>query len=486
MRPFATSLPFLRTQTVSRKLTPVVATPPVVISPPTDDPNLFSWHSSDSNLANDGINVASGSNAWVDRSGHAHNFGADPGFTPAYTASGPNGKPAIVWTDGSDKYFAYIATKPQPFTLFALVKTVTWNGNRYFWDGSASGASAALIQNSSTPLAQAYAGLFGPLITMPLGRWIIVTIIYDGASSIVQIDNNIEIAASLGTNVAGGVWLGNYSGATGPNSPGFQLAALIVTNNHADATARTLHKTWLADYGGVTLSPVAGSPPATGLIGWWKADAIAAANGASLAQWDDSSGSANHLTQVVGGSQPTYATNQVNGLPAVRFTTQYFNVPSMLGGLTQAEVFVVVRIDLDPPVDGFQTGLWNWGGTGERSHFPYVDGVVYDDFMTGSRFTTGNPNLSLAAWRCYNTSAANGGSWTSRLDGTQLFTTALGIGTFTNAGTSYVGLSLAGGGSNYYLAGWIAEILFYNATLSSGDRSTVNAYLSAKYALTIA
>lgn len=234
--------------------TPAPEPEPEPAAPPSDDPNLFSWHSSDSNLANDGVNVASGANAWIDRSGNTHTFGADPGFAPGYTASGPNGKPAIVWTDGSDKYFGYIATRNQPTTVYALVKAVTWADNRYFWDGANSGASAALIQTNTTPNVWAFAGAFSSQsINLTLGAWHVVMVIYDGANSVLQVDSTTAITGNFGASVPGGMWLGNYSGSTGNNSAGFQLAAVIVTSDHSSAEMQTLHKAWLAEYGGVTL-----------------------------------------------------------------------------------------------------------------------------------------------------------------------------------------------------------------------------------------
>lgn len=227
------------------------------------------------------------------------------------------------------------------------------------------------------------------------------------------------------------------------------------------------------------------TPPMTNLIGWWKADIIAGSNGSSISQWNDSSGLGNNLTQGTGANQPTLATNVINSLPAVRFDSQWFNVPSMLSGLTAAEVFGIIKTDLDPPVDGNLTGLWNWGGTGERTHYTWVDGVIYDNFMSNPRKTTVNPTPSLATWRCYNVSSSQGSNnWTSRLDGTVIFgPTSDG---FVNSGASFVGVSFAGGGSNYFLKGWIAEILFYSAVLSSGTRSQVSTYFNTKYGLSIA
>ncbi len=226
------------------------------------------------------------------------------------------------------------------------------------------------------------------------------------------------------------------------------------------------------------------TPPMTNLLGWWKADALAGSNGASLASWPDSSGNGNDLTQSTPSLQPTLATNKINGLNAVRFTNQLFAVPNFYGSVTQAEIFGILMIDSDPPVSGGETGLWTWGGgTAERTHYPWTDGTIYDNFFAGSRFTTVNPSPSLAAWRCYNVSAGTN-TWTSRLDGTQLFTSA--SNTFTVAGNHWVGASESVDTTFYQFSGWMAEILFYSSILSPGTRSQVSTYFNSKYGLSIA
>ena len=64
----------------------------------------------------------------------------------------------------------------------------------------------------------------------------------------------------------------------------------------------------------------AASMPTNGLNVWLKADAIAGlTNGDFVSSWDDSSGNGNHATNSTAIKQPTYRTNVVNDLPAVRF-----------------------------------------------------------------------------------------------------------------------------------------------------------------------
>lgn len=235
----------------------------------------------------------------------------------------------------------------------------------------------------------------------------------------------------------------------------------------------------------VQISPVIPFTPlmVSGLSGWWKADSIVSTSGSSLATWSDSSGNNNILSSSAGVT-PFYDTNQINGLPAVRFNAaQYFNVTgSTLVGFREGEIFGIVKIDVDPPVNANYSGLWNFGGTGERTHYPYTDGVIYDNFGNNLRNTTVNPAPALTTWRLYNV-ASSASLWSSSLDGTPLYSTSTNTVDFS--GTSYVGLSRAGGGTDYFLSGWFSEILLFSRVLTTSERSQLKIYLANKYNLTI-
>lgn len=217
----------------------------------------------------------------------------------------------------------------------------------------------------------------------------------------------------------------------------------------------------------------------TGLWTWLAADAITgSSNGATLNQWNDQSGNDRHA--VLGAGTPTYQTNVVNGLPVVRFngTDSYYTLPSM-AALTAGTAFVVIKRNLDPPIDGNKTGLWTMGTDTQPTAWPWTDGIIYEEFGTTARKTTVNPTPSLASWRLYMVrSAAN--DWSSYLDGTSLFST----------GTNTVGFPsaprLGAHTATFLFDGDIAEFLLYSTAVSAADRDSIEAYLAAKYGLTVA
>jgi hypothetical protein len=142
----------------------------------------------------------------------------------------------------------------QPWTSFMLAKPITWTGNRYFMDGTvAPFALGAVLQNGSTPQISIYAGNFLPNTGgLTLGAWHVITGIFNGAASVLQVDNGTDTTGNVGTGVPKRIRYGNYGGG-GANGAEFYLAAAIVVSGAVSATMRANHKQWLADYAGIVL-----------------------------------------------------------------------------------------------------------------------------------------------------------------------------------------------------------------------------------------
>lgn len=241
----------------------------------------------------------------------------------------------------------------------------------------------------------------------------------------------------------------------------------------------------------VTLVFIAGvkaqtcAPPKDSLFVWLKADAFCLANNATIGTWDDSSGRGNSLA--AGGAPPVFKTNIVNSLPAIYFDGSHYTGTWLAGNgalnsLTEGELFIVVKIDTDPPATTGVTGLWDFTShsgancTNANTHYPYTDSLIYDGAFSTVRKNVGNPSPALTSWRVYNVqSKAN--SWIATLDTVQLFSTG------TNAFATNGGERLGTGCSSYNLQGYIAEFLLYNHVVSGADRTSIWAYLGQKYGL---
>lgn len=213
-------------------------------------------------------------------------------------------------------------------------------------------------------------------------------------------------------------------------------------------------------------------PTSVNAWGWYKADALTAADNDTITTWTDSSGNARDLT----GGTGIYKTGILNSLPIVRFdgVDDGYTVPD-LSALTAGTAFVLVKIDVDPPGSPGQTGIWRLQTAASASHYPYTDGVIYDGAGSTTRQTVGDPTPSLSStFRLYCVRSATN-DWKAFLDGSQLFTTStntVGFSSTPNLGRNSDGNALDGD---------VAEFVIYDSALSSTDRQDVEAYFTAKY-----
>lgn len=202
------------------------------------------------------------------------------------------------------------------------------------------------------------------------------------------------------------------------------------------------------------------------------ADAGAAVTGSGVSRWDDLTGNGRHWTQGTDASRPPLVTSGFGGRNAIKFDgVADFLTGASLAALTAGEVFLAVQAAADPGVAG-KTGLWRMGvNAGSDAHYPFTDGVIYDDWGSSARKTTVNPTPSLASPRIYNV-ISTATEWTSNLDGAQIFTTA--TNTITFHATPWLGK-----GPAVFLDGWVRAIAIYSSKLSASDRASVLAWFKA-------
>lgn len=209
---------------------------------------------------------------------------------------------------------------------------------------------------------------------------------------------------------------------------------------------------------------------------WWEADfGVKKGAGDSASVLYDLKG--NDFTQ--NDSMAIWTANQINGKPALVFEISSTVQKHYYGGLfavspSRLSVFIVIKIDADPPSLG-ASGLWRiTSNTANSTHFPYTEGTIFNDFGSTARKTSVNPTPALTSYGIYEVRSASG-EWTDWLDGTQLSTTE----------TNTVGLDapVILGKSNLtnWLDGDIAALIITNTF----DHSTIRNYLSTKYSITI-
>lgn len=225
-------------------------------------------------------------------------------------------------------------------------------------------------------------------------------------------------------------------------------------------------------------------------LGWWEARLETGfSDGDAVGTITDQSGAGNHWTQATAGFKPVYKTGIVNSQAVFRFdgTDDYVSLATdILSGKTEAEIFIVLKIDNDPGAS-LQDGLWKMDGDGTNAcHYSFnADGNLYEAWASTARKSTGvNPTPALTSFRLYNV-GSKASEYKIRLDGTEIYTT--GTNTFSSMTGSNrdLGRSLGLFG-NPYFDGDIAACVIADAVLSSPNRELIEAELALAYALTIA
>lgn len=183
--------------------------------------------------------VAGAVSAWADASGMNHNL------VQASTSAQPTAQDdGSVLFDGIAHYLESSFALTQPETVYMMFKQVTWTLNDYVMDGF--GANTARVgQEVGTPKLQLYAGSFaaanGDLAVDTYGA---VAIVFNGASSLIQVNENAATTGDAGAANMGGIVLG----ALGNGLSGFsniQVKEVIVYSGAHDAGQRARNIAYL-------------------------------------------------------------------------------------------------------------------------------------------------------------------------------------------------------------------------------------------------
>lgn len=212
-----------------------------------------------------------------------------------------------------------------------------------------------------------------------------------------------------------------------------------------------------------------------GLALWLRAD-LGLTMGTGISQWADQSGNGRNYSQAIGSQQPTPNT-AINGQATLEFNaaTQRYLGRAGAFSFTSAHVFIVLKLTTDAEYNS----LWRFGND-TQSWYPFGFDI-YDDFGSTARKSAGNPATSLATAHCYEV-ISTPSEWTNKINGTQLFTTAVNTVGWDPAGTVIGGAGSAYATITGFLTGDMAEVIFCDSKLTS-TRANVIAYLNSRYAL---
>lgn len=211
-----------------------------------------------------------------------------------------------------------------------------------------------------------------------------------------------------------------------------------------------------------------------------------AGDGDSVGVWTDQMGNNRHAlsgTGVAGGvddQRPTYvsATKSLRCGEGPGFEGRTgFRVP-YLGALTDLEIMIGLRVDEDPPAQGY--GLWRLRDGNPATYYPDSDGHIKESMGDTVQHDAGNPTIDLAGLNCYDVSA-NGSTddLIVHLNDVELLTVNVGSGfSFTGGSTSYGPMVAVAGGDSHYLVGNIRDMVIFDAVLTDSQRLAWRNYIN--------
>lgn len=186
---------------------------------------------------NTGLTQAGGfASQWADQVGTGHLVQATGSKQPAVGGSG------TLTFDGSSDSMTAAFTLNQPFTRYIRFRFVATMSDVYVMDGGTD-ESTVLYEQTATSL-KAYAGALSSGETVASGTWYTVREVYNGASSVFQLDANAEITGNFGSNNAGGLTLGAVAGGH-RNFSNIEVAEVLIYSVADDSTNATAVRAYM-------------------------------------------------------------------------------------------------------------------------------------------------------------------------------------------------------------------------------------------------
>jgi hypothetical protein len=238
---------------------------------------------------------------------------------------------------------------------------------------------------------------------------------------------------------------------------GTYTVSLTVTDDDGDSDATSEDVTVTAGGGPFDPSDV------PNMLMWLKADAITGlSDGDSVGTWPDASGNGKNATQSTWWKRPIYNTNQVNGLPALKFDAYNDGLSTSANPPKSTTIIAVYKSRAGASGKTLNGGFSFFIG-------PYVS--FYRNY-TGA-FVTG-PGVTSGRWLIHTIRQG------SRAE---LFIDGVAKGS-TNRTANPGNILLAGQGTyGQKLDGSIAEVLVYSRKLTDTELADVHAWLQARYAI---
>ncbi len=189
-----------------------------------------------------GITVVTGVSQWNDQSGNArHLLQATGTAQPALQADNS------ILFDGTDDFLKCTGfTLNQPETVYVLFNPVTYVNVDYIHDGNTTDSLNCAF-TAASPQYAIFAGAFVLNNNLTIGSYNVIASVYNGTSSVAQVNNTAPATGNAGAANAGGFLLG--ANANPGNFGNIQVKEAIVFAAAHDAPTRARVISYLGQVG---------------------------------------------------------------------------------------------------------------------------------------------------------------------------------------------------------------------------------------------
>ena len=191
--------------------------------------------------------TGSGVSTWADQSGNGRDLlQAVDGSRPPLQADG-----SVLFDGVADFLKASAFTLNQPWTCYMLGKSIVWTLNATFFDGNTN-AVGAVYMSAASPNIRQFAGLATTEnANMPIGSYALITSVFNGASSTLQVNNTTAVTSDAGASNAAGFTIGAAGGGA-VQFANIQVKEVMVFAGAHNATQQATVKQYLNSVGGLT------------------------------------------------------------------------------------------------------------------------------------------------------------------------------------------------------------------------------------------
>ena len=233
--------------------------------------------------------------------------------------------------------------------------------------------------------------------------------------------------------------------------------------------------------GGVPAPPP--TPPTSGLVAWWKADAGVTLSGSNVTGWADQSGNGHNIHTIPSRDNPAFLASAINGLPGLNFATTNSNAILGAAGTLVAPGSARYVVAVVQPATGGTAGQ-TYGGEilafSESPNFNVVLGEYGPDiFVTGQAKES---NVAVSAGTPYALEVGSDGTTvTGFINGTALVLNITTPEADNGTAEFFVGADFENSNGTFW--GVISELLVYSLVPSSPDITALRAYVNSRYGL---